>query len=179
MLMKQYAVFLRGINVGGNATIPMGELKALLSGAGYIQVETFLNSGNVLLGTTKNPEETGCHIEQLIQQQFGLTISVFIRSREELEHIMANNPFDPEAEADNSKRMVALFHKAVTPGELVILRNEKEDADYYLKDNLLYIYYKVGAGRAKITHPLIKQLFKQVSTSRNWNTITKILAKMK
>ncbi|MDH6358138.1 DUF1697 domain-containing protein [Parabacteroides sp. PF5-9] len=176
--MNRYIVFLRGINVGGNATISMATLKHLLTNEGYSQVDTYLNSGNVILETKKSKEDTEKHLQQLIEQQWGLTVAVFVKSKEDLEFILANNPFDSETESDNSKRMVVMFHETISSGRgMVILKDEKEDADYYLKDNLIYIYYKVGVGRAKVTNPTIKQLLKRPSTSRNWNTMTKIVDK--
>jgi uncharacterized protein (DUF1697 family) len=177
--MSRYAVFLRGINVGGNAIISMASLKQLLTAEGYKQVDTFLNSGNVILETEKNKIETEIHIREIIEQQCGLTIAIFVKSKDDLEFIVANNPFDADTEADNSKRMVVMFHEIVASGEkMTVLKDDKEDADYYLKGDLIYIYYKVGVGRAKVTNPTIKQFLKQVSTSRNWNTITKILKKI-
>lgn len=174
--MNQYFVFLRGINVGGNATINMASLKQLLTINDYMHAETYLNSGNVILETEKNEENTEIHIQQIIEKQFGLKIAIFTRSKKDLEYIIANNPFDAETEADNSKRMVVMFRNPVAPeNETIIIKDDKEDADYYLRENLMYVYYKVGAGKAKITNPEIKQLLKQISTSRNWNTITKLL----
>ncbi len=177
--MKRYVIFLRGINVGGNVTVSMASLKQFLTDKGYNHVETFLNSGNVILETEKSKQETEIHIQQIIEKQFGITIAIFAKSKEDLESIIANNPFNTDTEADNSKRMVVMFREAVVLGnKMTTFQDNQEDADYYLKGSLIYIYYKVGAGRAKITNPAVKQLLKQVSTSRNWNTITKMLDKM-
>lgn len=178
--MKKYVVFLRGINVGGNAAINMAALKTALTDNGYGNVETYLNSGNVIVGTDSDKRETEESIEQIIEKYFKQKIAVFAASQDDLEYIVNNNPFDPVAEPDNSKRMVVLFMEPIADATpMTVYKDEKEDADYYLMSNLLYIYYKVGAGRAKITNPTIKQLLKQTSTSRNWNTITKMLEKIR
>lgn len=176
--MNQYAVFLRGINVGGNTMIDMSSLKQILAGENN-HVETYLNSGNLILETKKSKKEAEEEVKQVIEEQFNLSVAVFVKSKKDLENIVADNPFDAEAEADNAKRMVVMFHESVASDEkFTIFKDKTEDADYYLKGNVIYIYYKEGAGRAKISNPIIKQLLKQVSTSRNWNTITKMLGKM-
>ncbi len=157
----------------------MSLLKQLLADEGYQKVETYLNSGNVIIETSKNKDETEIHIQQIIERQFGLSITIFAQSREDLEYMIANDPFDAGTEADNAKRMVAIFRNQLTPGGIpVVFKDDKEDANYYLRGNLLYIYYKTGAGRAKITNPTIKQLLRQDPTSRNWNTISKVLERM-
>jgi len=178
--MNTYAVFLRGVNVGGNALIDMKALKDLLADEGYEQVGTYLNSGNIILATEMGKEETERHLEQVIEKRFGLRIFIFIKTAEELELIIANNPFDAETEPDNAKRMVVMFREAAGPADkTTIIKNNTEDADYYIRGNLLYIYYKTGVGKAKIVNPAIKRLLKEIATSRNWNTISKILEKMR
>jgi uncharacterized protein (DUF1697 family) len=177
--MNKYAIFLRGVNVGGHAAISMSLLKQLLADEGYRKVETLLNSGNVILETSESKDETETHIRQIIEKQFGLSITVFAQSKEDLEYITANDPFDAITEPDNARRMVAIFRNQVTPGGMpVVFKDDREDASYYLRRNLLYIYYKTGAERAKITNPAIKQLLRQDSTSRNWNTVSKMLERM-
>ncbi len=139
--MNRFAVLLRGVNVGGNMTVSMPALKLLLVNAGYTYVETHLNSGNVVLETEKDKAATEASIQQLIAQHFGLAIAVFVLSEEDLSYIVQHNPFDAETEADHSKRMVVVFREPIaSDAETTLIKDEKEDANYYLRGKVAYIY---------------------------------------
>src|SRR5688572_32792507 len=90
----KYAVFLRGINVGGNKKVPMAQLKKLLERIGFADVKTLLASGNVLL--TSKKENIGAltkRIANAIEKEFGFPVPVLIREITRLEEMAALDPF--------------------------------------------------------------------------------------
>ena len=88
--MKEYIAFLRGINISGKNKIAMPELKASFEAAGFGNVSTYLNSGNVLF--TTDEENIREIIENMIYDTFGLSIPVYVIEAEALKDILQNSP---------------------------------------------------------------------------------------
>lgn len=89
----RHVALLRGINVGGNAIIKMADLKACVSELGHANIRTYIASGNVLFDS---PERSGAKLdaalERAIEQAFGLSVRVVVRSRREIETIAQRVP---------------------------------------------------------------------------------------
>ena len=88
--MKKYAAFLRGINVSGKSRISMAELKDELVKAGFSEVSTYLNSGNIVFAAENRPERST--IRELIKNRFSLDIPVYITDIETLTRILEHAP---------------------------------------------------------------------------------------
>ena len=91
--MKKYIALLRGVNIGGKNKISMVQLKTIFEEFGFKEVKTYLNSGNVIFSSDGN--ELECfrnRIEEMIKNQFGLDIPVFVTSREKLVDILHHAP---------------------------------------------------------------------------------------
>ena len=92
--MNTYIALLRAINLGSHNKVNMPQLRTLFEGLGYEDVETYLQSGNVVFrcaGTEAN--KLAGDIESRISDQFGLAVTVLVRSHEELRRTAAANPF--------------------------------------------------------------------------------------
>ena len=91
--MKRYIAFLRGINISGKNKVPMAELKQDFERLDYVEVKTYLNSGNVIFSSNEaDTIKTTGRIEEMIKNQFSLDIPVFVISKEELEDIIYHAP---------------------------------------------------------------------------------------
>lgn len=88
--MTKYIAFLRGINISGKNKIEMAQLKAELATAGFEEVSTYLNSGNVAFSTGESQPRQA--LEQLIQDRFGLQIPVYVIEADALKDILENAP---------------------------------------------------------------------------------------
>lgn len=95
--MTTYIALLRGINVGGNTIFPMAELKQICEEAGCKNVRTYIQSGNVLLESDLAEAELLQTLETAIEKARQRRIPVVIRSAEEMERVLADNPF-PDAQ---------------------------------------------------------------------------------
>lgn len=80
--MKRYIALLRGINISGKNKIPMVELKRNFEKLGFIEVKTYLNSGNVIFSSEKEDAGFSGQIEIMIKSEFDLDIPVFVISKE-------------------------------------------------------------------------------------------------
>lgn len=87
-----YVAFLRGININGKNKISMSILKTEFEEAGFSQVTTYLNSGNIIFKSDKDKDKTKAVIEKMIVDKFGMEIPVYIIEKEDLEDIMLHSP---------------------------------------------------------------------------------------
>src|SRR5919201_3050471 len=90
--MGRRIVLLRGINLGARNRISMPDLRELLGGAGFEDVRTYLQSGNVVLSSTASPKRVARECEALIADRLGLEIQVVVRTRNELAKVVKRNP---------------------------------------------------------------------------------------
>src|SRR5256885_2361114 len=90
--MARHIVLLRGINVGSHNRIAMPELREALEAAGFDDVQTYVQSGNVVLSSGKSAAEVARACERQITKSFGLEIDVIVRTRAQLAKIVERNP---------------------------------------------------------------------------------------
>ena len=82
--MTRYVALLRAVNVGGTGKLPMGELKAMCLDAGFISVETYIASGNVVLDSKAKPQAVKAELEARLLAYFGKPARVVVRTAEEM-----------------------------------------------------------------------------------------------
>ena len=173
--MKTYIVLLRGINVGGHKKVPMADLRTLLTQIGYKNVQTYIQSGNVILqasetSTTKIENE----VHHAIQNHFGFDVSVIAKTREELHLIFANCPF---SEAKKEDSYFILFNKV--PELILVEEVEKiqhDNEEFVIINDGLYFYTAAGYGRTKFNMKTFEKILKVSGTSRNFKTMVKLLS---
>ena len=90
--LTRHIVLLRGINIGPRNRIAMPELRAALEAAGFADVETYVQSGNVVVASDAKPAEVARACEDMIAAQFGLDIDVVVRTRAELASVVRRDP---------------------------------------------------------------------------------------
>jgi len=162
--MSTYIGFLRGINVGGNTMVSMKDLTAICMHAGFENVRTYLNSGNVIFQSPLPEAEVQKALETAITGKTGKEIGVVIRSPEDLERVVKGNPFP---EAVPSQVGVLLVTEPVAeniPAEFVIPGREEVVAGR----REVYVHYPDGMGRSKLKWP--RSL--GGGTMRNINTLS-------
>jgi len=171
----RYVAFIRGINVGGNKKLSMADLRDLMTGLGYTDVATYIQSGNVVFSSDHdNPEVLEGEIEQEIAQEIGLDVSILVRSQAELAAVIEGNPFQ---EAAARPTTLHVFFLSASPDrerlEKVDPRQFEPD-EFLVGDRVMYIHCPNGLGRSKLAaYPWERRLGLRI-TSRNWNTVTKL-----
>jgi len=175
--MARYAVFLRGINVGGNKKIGMADLRSLLADLGYSDVATLLQSGNaVVTSAERSPAKVARTIEAGIADRFGMIVACFVRTPTELQAVLDLDPF--AGIADNPSRYLVLFLDEKPPADL----GERLDPAAYapeefrLGEREVYLWLPNGQADAKLSEFLLGKKSGLHATGRNWNTITKVAA---
>jgi len=89
----RYVALLRGINVGGKSLIKMTELRACVGELGHENVRTYIASGNVLFESgERDAAKLDSVLERAIEERFGFQVRVVVRSRSEVERVVARIP---------------------------------------------------------------------------------------
>ena len=166
---------LRGVNVAGRSMLSMAELKSQLDASGLPDVRTHLNSGNLLLlpGST-DPKELARLIQQVIRDHFDLEIGVIIRTREELEDVVASNPLLEPGVTGTQLHGIFL---AETPDERQVadLDPDRSPPDrFVVSGKEIYVHYPRGSGRSKLNLDYFERTLDVIGTARNWNTVTRL-----
>src|SRR5580765_324469 len=90
--VAQHIVLLRGINLGSRNRIAMPALRAALEAAGFADVRTYVQSGNVVLSSSATGAEVTGKVQRVIAKEFGLDIGVVTRRRAQLAKVVERNP---------------------------------------------------------------------------------------
>jgi uncharacterized protein (DUF1697 family) len=169
----KYVALLRGVNVGGNRKLPMAELRALCESLGFSDVATYIQSGNVILGSPRSEDEVVGTLERAIAERFGMASSVMVRTHDELAQILADNPFP---EADTGTLHVAFLPKPVggdVRGRLEEMAAPPEE--FALNNREIYLHLPNGLGRSVLASAVIHtRRLGLPATVRNWRTVTKL-----
>ncbi len=174
--MATQIVLLRGINLGPRNRIGMAELRDLLTGAGFADVRTYVQSGNVVLSSRASPERVAHKCEQQIAAKFGLDVPVVVRTRDELAEVVERNPLGEVAV--NPKRYQVTFMSAKPDPENV----RKLEAAAVAAEQLvvigreIYAWHPEGIARSRLWTLLAGRGLGVIATARNWTTVTKLLA---
>ena len=178
--MPNAVVLLKGVNVGGRQMLSMKDAKRWMVDVGYKGVSSYLNSGNILFELSSEPNLEEKRLQDLFKEKSGILLTLYVLTKDEVERIVNESPFDEVSEPDNTKRVIHYFSYSV--GDETVWEVYKDldgDIDYYLKGRLVYAYYKKGVGRSKVRNDKIKRLMKHDNTARNWNTVISLYKLLK
>lgn len=175
--MTTLIALLRGINVNGNNKLPMKELSALLAGMGLLDVQTYIQSGNVVFRCDLKSKATlAAKISAAIKAQHGFAPHVLLLEAAELKKAMAGNPY-PEAVAEPKSLHLFFLDDAPQHPDLKSLDAVKTDSERYkLANKVFYLHTPDGFGTSRLA-ARAEKLLGMAATARNWNTVCK-LAKM-
>lgn len=173
--MARHIVLLRGINIGPRNRISMPELREALGEAGFRDVKTYLQSGNVVLESTAKPESVRRKVEQMIAERFGLEIAVVVRTRAELTAVVKRNPLGKVAK--EPKRYQVTFLSAKLPAKVVRELEEAAAADERViaAGREVYAWHPKTIARSKLWTRLAGKDLGVTATSRNWATVEALL----
>jgi uncharacterized protein (DUF1697 family) len=174
--MNVMICLLRGVNVGGHKKVPMEVLRNLCTALKHCDVQTYVQSGNVLFRTKdKDSLLVAKRLENAIEQKFGFRSDVIVRTPSELRDVIARNPFSKRSGIEPSKLLVTFLAAEPERDVQTTIRKIKANPEeMYLSGRELYVYYPNGMGRSKLS-AVVDRALQKGGTARNWNTVTKLL----
>ena len=175
--MKTYVAILRGINVSGKNKIKMDALKSSFSSLGFEQVQTYIQSGNVVF---RYQETNSGNLEELINKQilkdFGFEVPVLVLDKKQLANIVKNNPFAVDENREPQFLHVTfLKENPSNVDEEKIKGYVKSGEKFVISDGVVYLYCPHGYGKTKLNNNFFESQLKVSATTRNWKTTLKLL----
>lgn len=172
----KYVAFLRAINVGGNAIIKMADLKKMFESAGLDNVQTYIQSGNVIFESEEDLDSLTKQIERKLENAAKYKIELFVRTMREVQAIATKPPFEPKGE---ETVFVSFLNKKPDKKSQQTLLDLKSDADdFAFKGRELYNLRR-DREKSIFSGNLVEKLLKMPTTTRNLTTIRKIAEKYK
>lgn len=176
--MEKYCAFLRGVNVNGT-TMKMEEVRNVFDKSGLKNVSSVLATGNILFESALNEEKLHAILKKSMSEYFNYDANLFLKTKKEIENILNNNPFDKNVE----NHIYSFICENGIEEELLSIfklgkKTDQEDAK--IADQNFYWQIKKGLTLDSDFGKILgKKNFKEKLTSRNINTIEKIVLKIK
>lgn len=180
--MTAYVVLLRGINVGGRNKVPMAELRAALEGLGFLNVSTYIASGNVLLDSKLSAAKVASTIQDALPKAFRLDadlIRVAVLSKAELETIVKRRPkgFGDEPAKYHSD---TIFLMGVDSDDAKAVFSPREGVDAVWSGDGVIYHQRLSARRvqSRLDRVMSTPVYASM-TVRSWQTTLALLELMK
>lgn len=165
---------LRGINLGPSNRIAMQALRQALTGAGYVRVRTYVQSGNIVLDTQQDSGQFAAAVSALLSAEFGLEVPVVVRTAAELAEVVARNPFTREAAVNARALQVTFRADEVGPEDLAALQARATPTErVFASGREVYSWHPDGIGRSRLAQAITPKY--AAATARNWATVSTLL----
>ncbi|MDX8388366.1 MAG: DUF1697 domain-containing protein [Ghiorsea sp.] len=171
----KFISLLRGINVAGHKRIKMADLKALYESLSFNDVQTYIQSGNVIFDAEQDIDHQGM-IEQAIQDKYGFEVPVLVKTFEQMEQVFDACPFDSGSGVNGATVLVIFLSKQPRNEDLHQLLAYKVDGESFHANHLeIYLFCPNGYGKTKLSNALLEKKLHVQATTRNWGTVRKLL----
>lgn len=171
--MSTYIVLLRGVMPSGKNSIKMAFLREILEEAGFKNVKTYIQSGNVILQSSLSPSETSQKVHSVILEKNGSDLPVIVKTADEIERVLSENPFGEGY--DIGRVFFTLSNETADKNLLQELENgDFGDEKIVFGEYAIYLYIPKDASRSKLSNNFVEKKLKITATTRNFNTLTKL-----
>jgi uncharacterized protein (DUF1697 family) len=175
---SRVVVLLRGVNVGRAKRIAMPDFAGILTDLGLRDVRTLLNSGNAVGTTSRAPESLPAAVTASIEERLGFRCDVVVRTRAEIEAVVAHDPLAAVA-TDPSRYLVMFLGAPPTDSALDALRAvDVAPEQWVVEGRELYAWLPTGVTESLVAKHLAKGVLGVTWTGRNVTTVTRVLAAM-
>jgi uncharacterized protein (DUF1697 family) len=175
--MRTYIAILRGINVSGQKKIKMADLRALLGDLGLENVQTYIQSGNIVFQHTEAPEsDLEKMIEEKIQSHYNFQVPTMVRTPEAFQYVIDHNPFLKGLNKDIKRQYITFLAEKPAAERIEALKDgHYEPEEYVIDRRIIFFFSPHGYGRAKMNNNFFEKKLKVKATTRNWKTVNKLL----
>lgn len=172
--MPRHIALLRAINLGSRNRVSMPELRELLTELGYGDVRTLLQSGNVVLTSSRSPARLERDLQREIADGLGVDTPVIVRTRDEVAAVIERDPLGDVA--DDPKRYQVTFLAEEPDAEVAREIAEADVAPERIEliGRELYTWHPNGIQRSRAERLRAGKRLPP-GTARNWSTVTKLL----
>jgi uncharacterized protein (DUF1697 family) len=154
----------------------MPKLRDALSGAGFHDVRTYLQSGNVVVSSRASPERVADRCRREIATRFGLEIPVVVRTRDQIAKVVDRDPLGDVAVDPKRYQVSFLADRVGAQTKRKLEAAAASDERIAVIGREIYAWHPAGAARSKLWALLAGKDLGVTATARNWTTVTKLLA---
>lgn len=173
--MTRYIAMLRGINVSGQKLIKMAELRTSMEKLGFNKVSTYIQSGNILFEYgSKDKLELAAMIEAQIRKVFTFEVPCLVRTADEFNHVLENNPFLKEGKPEDRLYITFLAREPDQEKVDAVNQLKYEPEEFIIKKDIIFFYSPLGYGNAKMNNNFFENKLKVKATTRNWKSVNKL-----
>jgi len=175
--MEKYIAILRGINVSGKNILPMNDLRYLMEKEGFKNVQTYIQSGNILFAGKKASHTKMAElIQSLIRERFKYEVPVIVFDSSYLAAIINKNPF-LNSKNTQLDRLYVTFLSTEPKNENVnkLMTYSYSPDEFVLGDKSIYLHCPKGYGTSKLSNNFFESKLKVTATTRNWNTVNALV----
>lgn len=177
---QTYIALLRGINVGGHHKVPMADLSKEMKKMGFSNVKTLLNSGNVIFdATVRQTSQLEKELASHLEQRFGFPIPVLVRSSDEVEKLIQEDPFKNIKVTKDIRLYVSFLREE--PDHTLDLPWVSDDKSFHIiaiRDKTICSILDIAVGGTPKGMESLEKLFGKDITTRNWKTLKRISDKL-
>ena len=171
--MSRWLALLKGVNVSGNHLLPMKPLAAMLEENSFLQVQTYLQSGNIIFThPADNPALLCSQMGELIEQHAGFKPSIILKNSHQLTDALAQLPWTELTLAKDAKTLHFYFLEKIptTINQTRLATLLQSDERWAIYKDILYFHTPSGFGRSKLPTQFDK-ILGVTTTARNWNSV--------
>jgi uncharacterized protein (DUF1697 family) len=173
--MPVYVAMLRGVNAGGNP-LKMAWLREACAELGFGEVQTYLQSGNLVLSSKLGAEAIAKKLKAAVDAQTRLPVPVVVRTAAEMAKVVADNPFLKQKGIDPTKLHVTFLEQsAARPDTAKLDKLAGTRDEYRLAKREVYLHCPINYGQSKLVNTALEKIL-GIATTRNWNTTTTLAA---
>jgi uncharacterized protein (DUF1697 family) len=171
-VLKTYIVLLRGVMPVGKNKVPMAQLRQVLTDAGFKDVRTYIQSGNVILRTSMTARELEKNVHDLIKKYIGPDLIVIVKTESQIRRILNGNPLK---KSDMSRVFYTMFAKK-PPAQKVreLLSQDCSPGEIVFSNNVAYVYIPGNYTRSQLDNNSLEKILGTSATTRNINTMKKL-----
>ncbi|MGB0757868.1 MAG: DUF1697 domain-containing protein [Patescibacteria group bacterium] len=174
----KYICFLRAINVGGNNIIKMDKLKTVFEKAGFSDVQTYIQTGNVIFSGRGSKKELKNKIEKAIRKELHLDIEAGVLRLKTLEELVKENPFAKKKQRKDTKQYVAFFMDQLSQKPKLPAKTSDHSYElFYPHTQYACILRSTTQGKYDQYKKLLQDMIPCEVTVRTWGVVEKIVAK--
>ena len=169
--MNNYTIFLRGVTPAGKNRVPMAELRIALSNAGLLDLQTFIQSGNVIAKSALDRASVQSLVHEVIAREIGADLAVIARTHGQLKRILESNPFPSSMASRTYFSLLAALPAAHHAEELSQLDFSPDSGK--LVNDVIYTSYATKHSDSKFNNNFFERKLKVAATTRNFNTMSR------
>lgn len=172
----RYISLLRGINVSGQKKILMKDLKALYEKIGFVNVVTYIQSGNVIFDSDGSYDDVIAKIQSAITKQYDFDVPVQIRESKHFKNIIEACPFSELDLVEEGTRVMVTFLADIPIEDNVVklMAYVKEPERLVLEGKEVYLHCPNGYGTSKLNNNFLEKKLGVGATTRNWKSVLKL-----